>query len=148
MYRLLLSLVAVLLSQSIWAKDYRFLQQINLPDNHSVLQVAEGENEPRSIGSYSIRLYGGHNPDFPLDDFITGLIVAREGVVERVFNIDGNGDGIGEVVVVIRSAGSGGYLTFDVFDWQNQQLKRIFSLSDLPPKADPVVEVKRVMRKP
>jgi len=46
--------------------------------------VAEGEGEPRSIGSYSIRLYGSANPDFPLDDFIAGVVVPRDGSVERL----------------------------------------------------------------
>jgi hypothetical protein len=129
------------------AAEHRFVQQLALPDNRSTIQVAEGDNEPRSTGSYSIRLYGGSNPDFPLDDFITGQIYPRDGTVERLLNTDANGDGIGEVVVVMRSAGSGGYLSVDLFSWQNRQLKRILSLSDLPPKTDVLREVKRVVRK-
>lgn len=129
------------------ALETRFVQQLPLPDNRSVIQVAEGDNEPRSIGSYSIRLYGGSNPDFPLDDFIAGQIYPRDGSIERVLNTDADGDGNGEVVVVSRSAGSGGYLTMDVFSWQNRQIKRIFSISDLPPKTDPLRELKRLMRK-
>jgi hypothetical protein len=128
------------------AAEHRFVQQLPLPDNRSTIQVAEGDNEPRSTGSYSIRLYGGSNPDFPLDDFVTGQIYPRDGTVERLLNTDANGDGIGEVVVVMRSAGSGGYLSVDLFSWQNRQLKRILSLSDLPPKTDVLREVKRVIR--
>ncbi|QLI81770.1 hypothetical protein HZU75_09615 [Chitinibacter fontanus] len=129
------------------AGETRFVQQLPLPDNHSIIQVAEGDNEPRSIGSYSIRLYGGSNPNFPFDDFLAGQIYPRDGSVERVLNTDADGDGIGEVVVVMRSAGSGGYLNVDLFSWQHQQLKRILRLTDLPPKADPLAEVKRMIRK-
>ncbi|WP_373976645.1 PliI family lysozyme inhibitor of I-type lysozyme [Chitinibacter sp. SCUT-21] len=134
-------------SISTLAAESRFVQQLPLPDNHSVIQVAEGDHEPRSIGSYSIRLYGGRNPDFPLDDFISGQIYPRDGQIERLLNTDADGDGHGEVVVVIRSAGSGGYLHADVFSWQQGQIKKILSLPDLPPKADVLTEVKRVVRK-
>ena len=135
------------LSINAYAEIPRFITQIQLPDNRSTIQVAEGDNEPRSIGSYAIRLYGGANPDFPLDDFITGQIYPRDGAVERVINTDLNGDGVGEVVVIIRSAGSGGYLSADVFSWQNKTLKRILSISDLGPKDDPVAELKQLARK-
>ena len=135
------------LSMSSYAEIPRFIKQIQLPDNRSTIQVAEGENEPRSIGSYAIRLYGGANPDFPLDDFITGQIYPRDGAVERVLNTDLNGDGVGEVVVIMRSAGSGGYLSADVFSWQNKTLKRIQSITDLGPKDDPVAELKQLARK-
>jgi hypothetical protein len=128
------------------AAEPRFVQQLPLPDNRSTIQVAEGDNEPRSMGSYSIRLYGGSNPNFPLDDFVTGQIYPRDGTIERLLNTDADGDGIGEVLVVMRSAGSGGYLSVDLFSWQNRQLKRILSLSDLPPKTDVLREVKRVIR--
>lgn len=141
------SIFALAISMNGYAEIPRFIKQIQLPDNHSLIQVTEGENEPRSIGSYAIRLYGGANPDFPLDDFITGQIHPRDGSVERVVNTDLNGDGIGEVVVVIRSAGSGGYLSADVFSWQNRTLKRTQSISDLAPKDDPIAELKRLARK-
>ncbi|MGL6041722.1 MAG: PliI family lysozyme inhibitor of I-type lysozyme, partial [Deefgea sp.] len=83
----------------------------------------------------------------PLDDFITGQIHPRDGAVERLINTDLNGDGVGEVVVIMRSTGSGGYLNADVFSWQNKTLKRIQSISDLGPKDDPVAELKQLARK-
>jgi Periplasmic lysozyme inhibitor of I-type lysozyme len=139
--------LALYLAASLsYAAEPRFVQQLPLPDNHSVIQVAEGDHEPHSVGSYSIRLYGGSNPDFPLDDFLVGQIYPREGRIERLLNTDADGDGRGEVLVVMRSAGSGGYLSVDVFSWQNAQLRRILSLSDLPPKTDPLQEVKRISR--
>jgi len=141
------SIVIYALSMNGYAEIPRFIKQVQLPDNRSIIQVAEGENEPRSIGSYAIRLYGGANPDFPLDDFITGQIYPRDGTIERVINTDLNGDGTGEVVVIMRSAGSGGYLSADVFSWQNKTLKRIQSISDLGPKDDPVAELKQLARK-
>ncbi len=145
---LLISSIATLaLSMNAYAEIPRFIKQIQLPDNRSIVQVAEGDHEPRSIGSYAIRLYGGANPDFPLDDFITGQIHPRDGAVERVLNTDLNGDGVGEVVVIVRSAGSGGYLSADVFSWQNKTLTKTHSISDLGPKDDPVAELKRLARK-
>lgn len=141
------SIVLYTMLSNSFAEIPRFIKQIQLPDNHSLIQVSEGENEPRSIGSYAIRLYGGANPDFPLDDFISGQILPRDGSVERVINTDLNGDGVGEVVVIMRSAGSGGYLSADVFSWQNKTLKLIQSIGDLGPKDDPIAELKRLARK-
>lgn len=144
---ILTSISIYVLFNPAYAEIPRFIKQIQLPDNGNVIQVAEGDNEPRSIGSYAIRLYGGANPDFPLDDFITGLIYPRNGTVERVVNTDLNGDGVSEVVVIIRSAGSGGYLSADAFSWQNKTLKRIHSIRDLTPKDDPLAALKRLARK-
>lgn len=141
------SIFTLSISMNGYAEIPRFVKQIQLPDNRSTIQVAEGDHEPRSIGSYAIRLYGGANPDFPLDDFITGQIHPRDGAVERLINTDLNGDGVGEVVVIMRSTGSGGYLSADVFSWQNKTLKRIQSISDLGPKDDPVAELKQLARK-
>lgn len=77
--------------------------------------VAEGDFEPRSIGSFSVRAYRADSAavrqELDTDDFIGGRICERDGVVEAVTATDIDGDGRAEVVVKIRSAGSGGYLS-------------------------------------
>ena len=77
--------------------------------------LAEGDFEPRSIGSFSVRAYRADTAavrqELDTDDFIGGLICERDGVVEAVTATDIDGDGRAEVVVKIRSAGSGGYLS-------------------------------------
>ncbi|MBM5574468.1 PliI family lysozyme inhibitor of I-type lysozyme [Deefgea sp. CFH1-16] len=109
--------------------------QLQLPNQQHIV-VNEGELEPRSIGSYAIRLYAAGNSEFPFDVFLSGQIKPRDGSLERVINADINGDGIDEVMVVFRSAGSGGYLSVDAFSWQNNQLQWLAAVKDLAPNAE------------
>lgn len=100
--------------------------------------VAEGELEPRGVGSYSVRVYGGSDPRFPYDDFIAGTIRARDGTIDRVFFTDLDGHGSPEIVVVLRAAGTGGYLSADAFRVHGSTLSLIDSVSGLAKDADPV----------
>ena len=63
--------------------------------------VAEGDFEPRSIGSYSVRIYGA-NPEFPTDDFLCGTIRSRDGSIEKVMIQDINDGGTEEIIIIIR----------------------------------------------
>jgi len=85
----------------------RFVAQQKLPDGRTVV-VSEGDGEPRSIGSYGVRLYTSANPEFPLNDFSVGAVFPRDGSIERLALDDVNRDGQEELVVVVRSADSGG----------------------------------------
>ncbi len=72
----------------------------------AVVVIEESRNEPRSLGSYSIRLYSGANPEFPLDDFRHGLVLVRDGFIEQAQFLSPN-----LLIIVIRSAASGNYLS-------------------------------------
>ena len=119
-------------------QDHRFARKFQFPAGREIAVVAEGEFEPRSIGSYSVRTYSGVNPKFPFDDFITGMIRPRNGAVENVRFHDFDGDGRAEIIVIIRSAGSGSYLSADAFAYADKSLKLLASVSDLPNDADPI----------
>ena len=106
--------------------------------------VAEGDFEPRSIGSYSVRIYGA-NPEFPIDDFLCGIIRSRDGSIEKVMIQDINDDGTEEIIIIIRSAGTGGYLSADAFQYQSKQLKLIVGVIDLRKNADPIHELTRML---
>ena len=101
--------------------------------------VAEGDQEPRSTGSYSIRLYSGAEPKFPTDDFLHGLIRERDGSVEDVqLDTSANQDKPA-IVVIIKSAGSGGYLSADQFQLDNnRQLQLTNTVNGLENNVDPV----------
>ena len=87
--------------------------------NQQHIVVTAGRNEPCSIGSYSIRLYGA-NPKFPFDDFKDGKIRVRDGVIVDVFF---NDDVIGNTVAVkFQSAGSSAYNTLDLYKINNNKL--------------------------
>lgn len=123
----------------------RYVESLRLPTGHMVV-VAEGDLEPRSIGSYSLRLYSGRNPEFPLDDFVTGVIRPREGSTARVLLADLDGDQDPEIVVVMSSAGSGGHLSADAFRFWNGALSWLASVSGLEPAGDPVLALRARLR--
>ena len=97
-----------------------FFKQLTLPSGQ-VITVAEGRGEPASIGSYDVRLYSGANPQFPLDQFIDGKVLPRDGSIKELKLLDLNGDKQPELVVIMESAGSGSYLSADAFTISAQE---------------------------
>jgi hypothetical protein len=98
----------------------------------------EGEGEPRSTGSYALRLYKSGDPSYPFDAFVAGAVRARDGTLEALKFADINRDGKNEIIVVIRSAGTGGYLSADAFRVQKGVPVLVSSKSGLAANADPV----------
>ena len=120
-----------------------YLSQHKLSTGMTVV-VAEGELEPRSIGSYSVRIYGA-NQEFPTDDFLCGIIRPRDGSIEKIMIQDINEDGAEEIIIIIRSAGTGGYLSADAFQYQSKLLKLIVNIIDLRKNAEPIHELTRML---
>ena len=139
---LLFLLVMVMGSAQSAAEQGRFLQHIALGEE-GVLMVAEGEREPRSTGSYSVRLYSVRSPDFPYDNFAAGLVVARDGFIERALLQDLDSDGRPELVVIVRSAGTGGYLSAQSFKIDGDEIALFGQVSDLPAEASPVEHLRQ-----
>ena len=117
-------------------QDHRFVQLFHIPSGREVAVVAEGDFEPRSVGSYALRIYGGVPEQFPTDDFIAGVVRPRDGVIEAVRFDDLDGDGTAEIEVVIRAVGSGGYLSADAFRYRNRSIEFLGSVADLNKGAD------------
>jgi len=111
---LVLSAIFLAVVLDAGAESKRFVKQIKLPTGQ-IAVVAEGDLEPRSIGSYSVRLYSGANPKYPTNDFVAGIIKERDGGIDQVLLADLAGDGHVEIIVITRSAGSGGYLSAQSF---------------------------------
>jgi hypothetical protein len=126
----------------------RFVQKLALPFKQTAV-VAEGDFEARSTGSYSIRIYSTERAQ-PGDDstfFSSGIIRAREGTVEKVFLASLGKNEALNLVVAIRSAGTGGYLSADAFIITKNKITLRASVSGLPPNADPVVALKASLRR-
>ena len=85
------------------------------------------------------------NPDFPTDNFVYGIVRAREGTVQSIEKADINKDGEEDLVVLIRSAGSGGYLQAEAFRIGKGKLELIASVLDLDPKAKYLEELKSLI---
>ena len=108
-----------------------------VPANRLIVTVTEGPGEPRSIGSYALRVYEPLHPDFPYDRFIAGTVRKRDGVVEELLFRDLDDDGIEEAVVVVRSVGSGGYLSADAFRATEEGVTVAAAVEGLGPNSDP-----------
>ena len=117
------------------AGSERFVRQLELPSGH-LLRVAEGEQEPRSIGSFSVLLYDilPGRPETRL--FVSGLVVPRDGTLESAGLVPVDADARPELVVRIRSAGSGSYLSAHAFTIDRSGLHQLVSVAGLPPDAD------------
>ena len=137
--------VAIFVSNVLYAgvDQDRLIQKVKLPSGQLAV-VAEGDYEPRSLGSYSVRLYSGENAQFPLDDFVAGIIKKRDnGAIEQVKLADIDGDGHIEIVVIIRCVGTGQYLSADAFAVEKKRLMLRASVADLAPNADPIAALKK-----
>jgi len=124
----------------------RYVKQHLLPTGQVVV-VAEGDLEPRSIGSYTVRVYSNDRPEYPTDDFVCGLVQSRDGSVENVIFADVDRDSIKEIIVTIRSVGTGSYLSADAFAFKDKRLARIGAVSGLPKDADCVSALVNAIKK-
>jgi hypothetical protein len=98
--------------------------------------VAEGDFEARSLGSYSIRLYDPVDPQFPYDRYLAGRVMPRQGTLEAARWEDLDGDRRPELVVIVRSAGTGGFLHADAFVASGTTLELVATAQGLPKDAD------------
>jgi hypothetical protein len=126
----------------------RFAKSFQIPGSPEVVVVAEGDFEPRSVGSYALRVYGGASKKSPTDDFVVGVIRPRNGTIEAVRFDTVDGDDQPEIVVITRSVGSGGYLSADAFRYQAGSLEWILSLSDLDKGAEPIQALRDKVKEP
>jgi hypothetical protein len=97
--------------------DERFVGEFRLPSG-MVAVVAEGDREPRSIGSYSIRVYAV----LPTGSFVAGMIRPRNGFIREVRVLGPSQPGRDEIAVVMETAGSGRYTTTDAFIFDGRDI--------------------------
>lgn len=109
------------------------------PGRALVATATEGWGEPRFTGSYALRLYAPVEPAWSRDTFAAGAVRPRRGGLAELVFEDLNGNGDPELIVVVRSAGSGGYLSADAF-FVGRRGRLTFAghVDDLPATADPV----------
>ena len=117
-----------------------------VPETDLVITVTEGPGEPRSIGSYALRLYAPYDPAWPYDAFASGVVRARDGAVESIRFEDVDGDEMADVTVVVRSTGSGGYLSADAYRLVEGRVSAIARVVGLARDADPVSALRDVAK--
>ena len=120
-----------------------FVQKLALPSGPTVV-VAEGDFEARSIGSYSVRVYDTQSAQANDDTtfFSAGMIRPRDGMIEKVLLAELGNEGVSSLIVVIRSVGSGGYLSADAFTIGKNTVVLRAAVSGLAANADPVLALK------
>lgn len=138
----LLALILMTSSTLHAATSEQFVAKKKLPTGQTVV-VAEGKFEARSLGSFSVRLYDAAPSEDATTFFSTGQIRARDGSIEKVVITDVSGDKQPEVVVIVRSAGSGGYLSAHAFSVDKQTLKFCTEVNNLEAKADPIAALRK-----
>lgn len=117
----------------------RFVRKLSItPDVTAV--VAESELEARSTGSFYVNLYSGPTGEKGNETtfFTGGVIHKRDGTIEDVLKADVDRDGTPEIVVVVRCAGSGGYLSAHAFSIGGAIPDLAASADELARDADPV----------
>jgi hypothetical protein len=146
----LLCAVALFAAGTVYAteKDTRFVQKLKLSADQTAV-VAEGDLEARSIGSYSVRLYSTENaqPDDDTTFFTAGVVHERDGFIEKIALADIDNNGRDELVVIIRSAGTGGYRSAHAFSFQKNKTVLVAAVADILPDRDPIAALKMVKKK-
>lgn len=122
----------------------RYVAQVKLPSGQTVV-VAEGDLEARSVGSFSVRLYDTAAAGEATTFFLAGLVLARDGTVENVLLADVDGDRKPEILVTVRSVGTGGYLSAHAFAVDDSQLTLLSSVEGLAPQTDPVAALRTLL---
>lgn len=89
--------------------------------------VADGPGEPLTWGTYSVRVLKDISPFF-----IDGLIKFRNGAIAGWWLTDMNGDSHPEIIVWIRSGGSGAGGELDIYEFDGKKLHE--SHIPVPPK--------------
>lgn len=117
----------------------------SVPGTAWLVTVTEGPLEPRSIGSYALRFYVPHDPEWPFDNYVDGDVRIRDGSIERLLFEDLNNDQEKELIVVMRSAGSGGYQNADGYLLNKDGIAFVKSVEGLTKDADPVKALSRAL---
>jgi len=109
--------------------------------------ITEGLGEPRSIGSYSLRIYSVLNPKYLYDNFITGMVLARDGVIEKVMTYDLDKDGSDEIVIIVRNVGTGSYLSAKAIKYNGKSARVLLSLNGLNKDVNPIQSLESAFNK-
>jgi len=141
--RVWVTAMVLLLAASVHAAAQdRFVSRLTHPTGKTVV-VAEGDFEARSIGSFSVRLYEAAATPNETTFFTSGLVRARNGVIEKVILADVDGDQQQEIVVIARSVGTGNYLSAQAIAVAKDKLIFRAVVEDLAADADPVAALRK-----
>jgi len=122
------------------------VRRLRWPGGHLVV-VSEGPGEAKSIGSYSIRVYGD-NPEDPVGNFICGALDNRDGALEDVMVADVDEDDVGDILITFRCVGTGSYLSAVAYAFRSDKLELIGFEETLEKDVDVIRELRRSIADP
>lgn len=139
----LLALTGALLADPASAGE-RFVQKVRLQAG-LVVVVSEGDFEARSVGSYAVRVYADPSAEAGSETtfYSAGLVRSRDGTVLSAAPLAVTGRKRPLLMVVVQSAGSGGYLSADAFAVEPRSIRRLASVSGLAPDEHPALKLRR-----
>ena len=123
----------------------RYVTKVALPGNQTAI-VAEGDFEARSIGSYTVRLYASGAQTGDTTIYESGVLLQRDGTIEDVRLADIDGDKRDEIIVIVRSVGTGGYLSAQALSFSNNRIEARTKVANLPADADPIAALDKTHR--
>jgi hypothetical protein len=131
------------------AADERFVQKVKLGPG-LVAVVSEGDFEARSLGSYSVRVYVDPTEGVANETtfYAAGLVRSRDGTVLSAAPLAVAGRKRPLLMVVVQSAGSGGYLSADALAVEPRSVRLAATVSGLAPTDDPARALRRKLATP
>ena len=142
-------LIGLLFISSLQAAEERFLKKIRFSKNLTVV-VATGDFEPQVIGSFTVRFYRANDEavskGFDVDNFVAGILLERDGVIEKVEMMDIDGDLSKELIISVRCAGSGAYLSGFALTLRNETVQILAQDPGMLKDANVALELGRIAR--
>ncbi|MNR77823.1 hypothetical protein D3C72_85060 [compost metagenome] len=140
MHKIILLCLTLTMASAASAADNnaRVVKSALHPQSKGMIVVAEGDYEPRGIGSYTLRVYAKNDPAYPYDEFVTGTVRTRNGTIESLKFADLDRDGTQEIIVTTRYIGSGNYVTVDAYRLRKKNLQFITSIAGMDASKDAV----------
>ena len=142
-------LMGLLFIASLRAAEERFLEKIRFSKDLTVV-VASGDFEPQGIGSFTVRFYRANDEaviqDFDVDNFVAGILLERDGVIEKVEMLDIDGDASKELIIAVRSIGSGAYLSGFALTLRNEVVQIVAQDPGMLKDANVALELRKIAR--
>ena len=127
----------------------RYVKKIRISKQLTAV-VAEGDFEPRSTGTFTVRFYRADDEEakkgFDADDFIGGILRERDGQIEKAELFDLDGNSTNELIISVRSAGSGGYLSGFAVGMRGKNVEVLAQDLGMLQDADVAAELRKILQ--
>ncbi|AFQ48073.1 PliI family lysozyme inhibitor of I-type lysozyme [Burkholderia cepacia] len=145
--RVLLCAAALVAAHAHAADDCSFVKKVPLASRQQIVVVSSGALEPCSTGSYAVRVYSTVHAasGFDTDDYVTGVLHARDGTVTDALTVDLGARAPQALVVTTRSAGSGGYVGAQAYVTTPRTVRLVASVDGLAPDADVTAALRQAL---